>query len=53
MKTFHDTTPTGPKTSRMVQDKGSNAKPTVGVAGWLVILTCAAAVIAAVVKVGG
>ena len=35
MKIFHDKTPTGKPTSRMVQDKGGK-KPTVGVAGWMI-----------------
>ena len=45
MKTFHDKTPTGKPTSRMVQDKGGNSKPTVGVAGWLVFAIAAVMVI--------
>ena len=44
MKIFHDKTPTGKPTSRMVQDKG-NPKPTVGVAGWLVFAIAAVMVI--------
>lgn len=52
MKIFHDKTPTGQPTAREVQGKGGT-KPAVSVAGWVVILICAAAAIAAVVKVGG